>query len=44
MAGVFISLREVGEVEDGCGPDGKDEGADLVGESSEPGLLEEKMG
>jgi hypothetical protein len=38
----FINLREVEEVEEG--PDGKDEGADLVGESSEPGLREEKTG
>jgi hypothetical protein len=37
-----INLREVGEVEEG--PDGKDEGADLVGESSEPGLREGKTG
>ena len=40
-AGVF-NLREVGEGEEGCGPDGKDEGADLVGDSSKPGLWEKK--
>ena len=39
MAGVFVDLGEVGEAEEeGCGLDGEDEGADLVGELSEPGL------
>jgi hypothetical protein len=38
MTGV-LDLRDVGEAKEEWEADGKDEGADLAGESSKPGLL-----